>query len=65
MEREVRRLALVVGSQCGALEQLSFLPDGAGPIDLASLLPDQRLTADLLDLLVNGPGGSCARPVRG
>jgi len=58
----VRRLALVVGSQCEALDQLEFLPVGPGPVEVSSLTDDQQLVPRLRDLLVDGPGG-CA-PVR-
>jgi len=54
-----RRLALVVGSQCPALGQLSFLPPGAGPLDVQQLPIGQRLLIRLRDLLVDGPG-ECA-----
>ena len=58
-----RRLALVIGSQCQALRALSFLPEGPRPVRLEALRPEQRLVAELRDLLlVDGPGG-CA-PVR-
>jgi hypothetical protein len=60
-----RRLVLVVGSQCEALDQLSFLPDGAGPHDLGSLPPPKRLVGDLHHLLVEGPGGCRPVHVRG
>ena len=58
-----RRLALVIGSQCQALRALSFLPEGPRPVRLEALRSEQRLVAELRDLLlVDGPGG-CA-PVR-
>jgi tetratricopeptide (TPR) repeat protein len=57
-----RRLALVIGSQCQALGPLPFLPEGPGPVQLEALRPEQRLVAELRDLLTDGPGG-CA-PVR-
>jgi tetratricopeptide (TPR) repeat protein len=51
-----RRLALVVGSQCPALGELSFLPSDPGPVDVSGLSTEQRLLVDLRDLLVDGPG---------
>ncbi|MDQ3764494.1 MAG: tetratricopeptide repeat protein, partial [Actinomycetota bacterium] len=54
-----RRLALVIGSQCPALGTLSFLPAGAGPVELGGLPEPQRLLVRLRDLLVDGPG-QCA-----
>jgi NACHT domain len=53
------RLALVIGSQCSALAQLSFLPAQPGPVAVDQLPEPQRLLVRLRDLLVAGPG-ECA-----
>ena len=54
--RDRRRLALVIGSQCKALQELSFLPVGPGPMDVRALPGDRRLLVELRDVLVDGPG---------
>jgi NACHT domain/Tetratricopeptide repeat len=51
-----RRLALVVASQCEALPELAFLPQGGEPVDLGLLPRDRRLVLRLRDLLT-GPAG--------
>ena len=60
-----RRLALVIGSQCAALDQLSFLPADAGPVEIGRLPGPQRLLVRLRDLLVAGPGECTAVEVAG
>jgi hypothetical protein len=59
------RLALVIGSQCAALDQLSFLPADAGPVEIGRLPGPQRLLVRLRDLLVAGPGECTAVEVAG
>lgn len=46
----------MIGSQCEALPALSFLPSGAGPVEIAALSTRERLLVELRDLLVDGPG---------
>ena len=60
-----RRLALVIGSQCSALAQRSFLPAQPGPVAVDQLLEPQRLLVRLRDLLVAGPGECTAVEVAG
>jgi energy-coupling factor transporter ATP-binding protein EcfA2 len=47
---------LVIGAQCEALGELSWLPPGPGPVDVTGLGSKQRLLVELRDLLVSGPG---------
>lgn len=58
-----RRLALIIGSQCHALEPLSMLPPSPSPVDPAALSGPERLLLELRDLLVDGPGD--CDPVQG
>jgi hypothetical protein len=53
----MRRIALVVGSQCAALPGLSFLPSGGPGPGVAPLGDEGSLVVRLRDLLVAGPGG--------
>ena len=46
----------MIGSQCEALGELSFLPAGPGPVDVGALGAERRLLVELRDLLVDGPG---------
>jgi Tetratricopeptide repeat len=57
-----RRIALVIGSQCEQLEQLSFLPASRGPVDLRALEPEQRVLLELHELLIDGPGDCVPAP---
>jgi hypothetical protein len=53
----MRRIALVIGSQCAAMPELSFLPSGDSELDVAVLGGEARLVVRLRDLLLEESGG--------